>query len=330
MGLKRCLAAVTALLTACVLVSCGAIEEGEHEVAIAGVFSGPTTDADYNALGAKALIDMESDEVKVAYSESIEVPDVERVIEEYVSDGYDIVWTHGSQFYAATTKVAARHPDVTFIGEFDGQPKDQPENVWVIDRNFHTVFYPLGILAAHLSQTGRVAYLGGLSLPFSYSEVHALEQAIADSGEDIQLSRVWTGDFNDTVRAQQAAAQLMSDGNDIIITSLNLGVVGAFQAVKQEDVGDAWITVKYTDKSANGPEHYAASVIYDFSEPLQKIVDQIQAGERSGYLALTFGEGTSVDVGDEVPAEAKAAVDDAVQRIESGELTVELDQSEVT
>lgn len=329
MRLRRLIAVAAALLTAGAMASCGAVEEGDHKLSVAGVFSGPTTDADYNALGARALLDLESDEIKVAYSESVEVPDVERVIEEYVSDGYDIVWTHGSQFYTATAKVAARHPDVDFIAEFDGEPQDQPENVWVIDRNFHTVFYPLGTLAAHLSQTGRIAYLGGLSLPFSYSEVHAVEQAVADSGEDVRLSRVWTGDFNDTVRAQQAAAQLISDGNDIIITSLNLGVVGAFQAVKQEDVGDAWITVKYTDKSANGPEHYAASVIYDFSAPLAKIVERIEAGERSGYFALTFGDGTSVDVGDSVPADAKRAAEEAVERIQSGELTVELDQSEV-
>ncbi len=93
----------------------------------------------------------ESDGAEIAYSESVPVPDIERVLQEYVADGYDVVWTHGSQFYEATAKIAEQNPEVNFIGEFDGQPEGQPENVWIIDRNFHTVFYPLGTLAANLS-----------------------------------------------------------------------------------------------------------------------------------------------------------------------------------
>ena len=76
------------------------------------------------------------------------MPDAERVLREYVADGYNVVWTHGSQFYDATVAVAAEAPDVVFIAEQDTQPADIPENVWVLDRNFHLAFYPLGVLAA--------------------------------------------------------------------------------------------------------------------------------------------------------------------------------------
>ena len=101
--------------------------------------------------------------------------------------------------------MAKENPEVNFIAEFDGEPEDQPDNVWVIDRNFHTVFYPLArVLASNLSSTGEVGYLGGLSLPFSYAEVHALQQGIDDSGKDVDLKPVWTGDFNDTVKATQS------------------------------------------------------------------------------------------------------------------------------
>ena len=308
--------------------SCSSLVEDDYDVRIAGVFSGPTTDADYNALGAKALEDIESDSVKIAYSESVEVPDVERVIEEYVADGYDIVWTHGSQFYEATAAVAERNPDVTFIGEFDGKPETQLENVWVLDRNFHTVFYPLGTMAANLSETGQVGYLGGLSLPFSYAEVNAVEQGIEDSGKNVELNRVWTGDFNDTIKAQQLTSQLISDGNDVILTSLNLALVGAFQAVTEEDPGDAWISVKYTNKSANGPDHYAASVIYDFTQPIEEIRDEIDAGQRSGYYQMNFGKGASIDLGDALPDDVQSAVEEAIEGVESGDIKVKLDQTE--
>jgi basic membrane protein A len=322
---------LVALLAATLLVTaCGGSDTAsEGDVRVAAIFSGPTTDADYNALGLQALEQLKSGGAEIAYSESVPVPDIERVLQEYVADGFNVVWTHGSQFYEATAKIAEQNPDVNFIGEFDGQPEGQPENVWVIDRNFHTVFYPLGALAAELTETGKVAYLGGLSLPFSYSEVHALEQAIEDSGKDVTVNAVWSGDFNDTVKAQQLTSQLLSNGNDVVVSSLNLGVVGSFKAINQTPEGKTWLTVKYTDKSQNGPEHYAATAKYDFTQPLQEVVDSIAAGETTGHYLIEFGKGASVEVGDNVPEEAKAAAEQAVEGVGDGSIEVELDQSEV-
>ena len=302
---------------------------GDGKVRIAAIFSGPTTDADYNALGLEALKNAEKDGAEVSYSESVAVPDIERVLQEYVADGFNVIWTHGSQFYEATAKIAAQNPDVRFIGEFDGEPKGQPENVWVIDRNFHTVFYPIGVLATNLTKKGQVGYLGGLSLPFSYAEVHAVEQAIGDSGKNVKLSPVWSGDFNDTVKAQQLSSQLISGGADVIITSLNLGVIGAFKAVNDTAPGAAWVTVKYTDKSQNGPDHYAATVLYDFKHPLTEILADIDKGTTKGHYVIGFGKGASVHVGDKVPAAAKAEVEKAVAGITDGSIKVALNQSEV-
>lgn len=313
-----------------VLAGCSSSDDGgDGALKVAAAFSGPTTDADYNALGLEALKAQEGDGASVSYSESVPVPDIERVVQEYVADGNDIVWTHGSQFYEATEKVALQNPDVNFIGEFDGIPENQPDNMWVIDRNFHTVFYPIGTLAAHLTQTGKVGYLGGLSLPFSYSEVHAMDQAISDSGIDVDLNPVWSGDFNDTVKAQQLTAQLLADGNDVVVTSLNLGAVGAFQAFNNKEPGEAWITVKYTDKSENDPDHYAGTALYDFKEPLGHILNEISNGTTKGYYQISFGQGATAHMSDAIPDDVRAAVQAAVDGITDGSITVQLDQTEV-
>jgi basic membrane protein A len=290
---------------------------------IAAVFSGSTTDADYNSLGLLALKEAEKNGAEVTYSESVAVPDVERTMQEYLADGYDVIWTHGSQFYEATSKLAADNPDVTFIGEFDGEPQDQPDNVWVLDRNFHLAFYPIGVLASQLSSTGTVGYVGGLSLPFSYSEVHAMEQAIADSGASTKINPVWTGDFNDPAKAQQISTQLMSQGADVIVGSLNLGAVGTFKAAQSKPEGEAWVTAKYTDKSQFGEGHYAGSAIYDFVQPLTEVLDSIDSGKRSGYYPMGFDTGVEIQVSDAVPADVKTAVQEAVDGVIDGSVTVE-------
>ncbi|MGY1785096.1 BMP family protein [Geodermatophilus sp. SYSU D00698] len=326
--------AVAALL---VLTACGGSSDGGggggggdgDAPRIAAVFSGTTTDADYTFLGLQALQAAEEDHgAETTYSESVQVPDAERVLREYVADGYTVIWTHGSQFYDATVAVAEEAPEVVFIAEQDTQPSDVPDNVWVLDRNFHLAFYPLGVLAAGASRSGRIAYLGGVTLPFSYSEVHAVEQALADSGSTATLTPVWTGDFNDPTRAQQFTSQLLADGNDVVLTSLNLGAVGAFEGVGDAPAG-VLMTAKYTDKSNLAPDHYLTSVLYDFTPMLDEILTSVEDGETGGYLGMDYEQGISLQPPTNVDQAVIDQVDQVVEQLRSGEIEVERDVTPV-
>ena len=323
--LARFVPAVVLVLT---VAACGGgAGSGEggasDDLKVAAIFSGSTTDADYNSLGLLALEEAKKSlQAQTAYSESVPVPDAERVMREYLADGFSVIWSHGSQFYEATAKLAKQNPDVTFIGEFDAEPENPPENLWVIDRNFHVGFYPIGALAAAVTKTGKIGYVGGLSLPFSYSEVHAIEQAIEDAGGTATVNPVWTGDFNDPAKAQQITSQLIGQGNDVIVGSLNLGMVGAFQATKKQPPGSLWVTAKYTDKSQFDPQHYATSVLYDFTGPLNDILTKIRDGERSGYLPLGFDTGVQIQPPQNVPADVAAKVEQVVADVQSGKVTV--------
>jgi len=308
----------------------GGGSDGDGEAArIAAVFSGTTTDADYTYLGLQALQAAEKDHgAETTYSESVQVPDAERVLREYVADGYNVIWTHGSQFYDATVSVAEEAPDVVFIAEQDTEPADVPENVWVLDRNFHLAFYPLGVLAAGASQSGEISYLGGVTLPFSYSEVHAVEQALADSGSSATLTPVWTGDFNDPTKAQQFTSQLLADGNDVVLTSLNLGAVGAFEAVGDAAPG-VLMTAKYTDKSNLSADHYLTSVLYDFSVMLDDILTSIEDGETGGYLGMSYEQGISLQEPQNVDQAVIDEVNAVVEQLAAGEIEVERDVTPV-
>jgi basic membrane protein A len=300
-------------------------------VKIAAVFSGPVTDADYNQLGLLALQSAEKQGAAITYTESVAVPDAERVIREYVADGNTVVWTHGSQFYDATAKVAKDNPDVHFIAEFDGHPDGQPANVWIFDRQFHLGFYAIGVLAAKLSKSGKVGYVGGLSLPFSYSEVHAMQQAIKDTGASTTINAVWTGDFNDPTKAQQISTQLINDGADVIVGSLNNGAVGTFKAAEGASGKTVWVTAKYTDKSSLDAKggHYAGTVLYDFAKPLGDVLGKIVGGEGTGYYALGFTTGVTIQMADDVPADVQQAVTDTMTKVDDGSIKVALDTSKI-
>jgi basic membrane protein A len=289
---------------------------------LAAIFPGPITDADYNTLGYNGLEAMKAAHgVEYAYSENVAVPDVDRVMREYLADGYNIVFTHGSQFINQTQTLAAEFPDAYFIAETDGQMEGMPPNLWIIDRNFHVGFYAIGALAARATETGKIGYIGGLELPFAWSELHAMQQAIADSGLDVELRHVFTGNFNDPVKARELAEAMMAEDVDVIVGSLNLGMVGIFEAVKGRPV---MVTAKYTDKSSFAPDNYITSLLYDFDKPMVDVVGHILAGEGGGYYPLGFDTGVQLQTPlQHVPDDVAAEVEQIAADLVGGTIQVE-------
>ena len=185
------------------------------------------------------------------------------------------------------------------------------------------------MLASELSESGTVGYVGGLSLPFSMAEVHAMEQAIEDSAASTRVVPVWTGDFNDAAKAQQFTQQLLTQGADVVVGSLNQGSTGTFQAFEGRPEGDGWVTAKYTDKSAAAGSHYAGTVLYDFVQPLEELLEKIEAGETTGRYPLGFDTGVDIKMSDAVPAEVQTVVQDTIEKVRSGEVEVELNTAPI-
>ena len=305
--------------------------EPAKEYKLAAIFPGVITDADYNTLAYIGVSEVSRNMgIESTYSESVAVPDVDRVMREYIDLGYNIIWTHGGQFVTQTVDLANAFPDVIFIAEGDANVENPPANLWFIDRNFQVGYYGIAAAAALASQSGKIAYLGGQSLAFSYQEVHAIQQALADMGSDVELTYVWTGDFNDPTKARQTADALIADGNDVIMSSLNLGVYGVFEAAKAVTDKKILVTAKYTDKTSYAPANYITAVIYDFAGPLQDIITKIQAGETGGYYPLGFDTGVQVQLPlKNVDESVQASVEEIVQKVVDGTITVVEDSTEI-
>lgn len=326
---------ITSLLTSYCTAAPAATQQGAAATSaktykLAAIFPGVITDADYNTLGYLGLTAVKSDlGVETAYSESVAVPDVERVMREYIDGGYNIIWTHGSQFITQTVSLAQQFKDVIFIGEGDAPVDNPPDNLWVIDRNFHTGYYVIGALAAKQSKTGKIGYIGGLTLPFSYAEVHAIQQAISDQGLNVELKTVWTGDFNDPTKARQVADAMMADGVDVIMGSLNLGMFGVFEAVKANS-NKVLVTAKYTDKTSFAADNYITSLLYDFIGPMKEITGRIMKGEKGAYYPLGFNTGVAIQTPlKNVSEDLNTYTQNIIQEVKDGKIAVKKDNTPI-
>jgi basic membrane protein A len=293
---------------------------------VAALFPGVITDADYNTLGYLGLTEVKvSLGLDIAYSESVAVPDIDRAMREYIDQGFNIIWTHGSQFLTQTITLAKAMPDVVFIAEADSPVTDPPANFWLIDRNFQTGYYAIGAIAAKATKTGKIGYISGQTLPFSYAEIHAMQQAFKDLNATVDFKAVWAGDFNDPSKGRQLADAMLADGVDVIVCSLNLGIFGVFEAAKAKDPdgGHILVTAKYIDKTNFAPKNYITSLLYDFKGPMKDIVGKILKGEKGGYYPLGFATGVAIQFPlKNVSADINTQIQKIVDDVKSGKIQV--------
>jgi len=276
-----------------VLMLCTSLsaQQGRGNGGLAAIFPGSIQDADYNALGHVTVQTMgKKFNIKTAFSERVAVPDAERKIREYIDEGFRIVWVHGNQFNDTAELLADAFPDTSFILEGDGAPDKPKANIWYIDRNYYTGFYVLGRLAALSTRSGKIAWIGGLDLPFTRGEINALRQAFKDGGRKVQFEFVYTGDFNDAVKARRLAEGLIARDFDVLLSALNLGNFGLYTAVKEAG-RRVYFTSTYTSKKNHAPLNYLSADIFDFDIVLAQVLERIGAGEKGGSLLMEYGPG---------------------------------------
>jgi basic membrane protein A len=299
---------------------------------LAIVLPGVITDADYNTLGYLAGLAVQKDMgIQMAYSESVPVPDVDRVMREYIDQGFNIIFAHGGQFKPQTIELAKQFPELTFICEGDAEDPAAPPNYWQIDRNFQVSYYVMGYIAGRTTQTGKIGYIAGLTMPFTYQEVHAIQQALTDNNLKAELKMVWAGDFNDPTKARQVADTMIAENVDVIMGSLNLGMFGIFEAAKaNQGANPILVTAKYTDKTSFAPKNYITSSLYDFAGPLKNIIQKTIDGTPGGYYPMTYGDGFSIQTpAKNVSPEIAADIDKLVEDIKSGKVVVVRDSTEI-
>ena len=294
---------------------------------MAALFPGSIQDADWNALGYRALQNINNElGIEVSYSEQVAVPDAARVVREYIDLGYNILWIHGTQFNSAIFDLANNYPDVTFIVEQDTPLPQDFNNVIQIKRNYYIGHYVIGALASEVTETGKIGFVGGLKISWTIGVVNAIQQAVVEQNPDVEFEYIYVGSFNDPLKTKQATESLINRNVDIIMSGVNLGNYGMFRAVENAN-RPTYVTSIYTDKSELAPDHFLTSDLFNYNDLIIEIVnDIIDENKSSGLYNMEYGqnEGRYISLPvKNVSEETNEWIKEVAEKVASGEIEVE-------
>lgn len=331
--MKKIVALVlTVVLALGMMTGCGAAGKAGNEARdtvskIAVLLPGSITDESWNQTAYEGLQMIEEmGDFETAYTENVGTNDVETIFRNYCEEGYDFVIGHGAQYGDAVCRVAADFPYVNFFitgnAPADVAEEDLPENVMFADYRECEGAYVCGALAALMTETGKVGYVGGGNNTTQQSDKNAFIEGVASIDESIEVKTVITGTFDDSALGKETAIAMIEDGVDVILQTCDHTGLGVLEACSEKDVYCLGYT---TDQSVLVKEGLClTSMLIDIPFMISSQIELIQAGGYGGqaFPGLHDGVVSMAPFSENVPAEVQEQINDIVDQIKNGDLVI--------
>lgn len=298
-----------------------------EDLKVAMILSGPINDEDFNSVGYNGLKKAcEELGVEYAYIESVPDSDAERIIRDYVAQGYGLIFAHSFSFGEAASKVAADFPEVIFMNM--GTPPVENPNLGTYDNPDYQGAYLAGMLAAGISKTGTIGWVDGIASPNMVANFQSYRDGAEEMNPEIKVLNTFIGSWFDPPKAKEAAIAQIELGADVL-SSQGVGVIDA--AIEKK----VWAIGAMTDQNHMGPEVVLTSVMWDLYPCVKNVVQDVLDGtwtnENRSYGiadgAVYFSDFHGLDA--DIPAEVLEKVNAKFEDIKSGKFVVVHDVSEI-
>jgi simple sugar transport system substrate-binding protein/basic membrane protein A len=290
---------------------------------LAVVLTGPWDDNSWNEAGYTAAQELGKQGVRIAYSENVADADAARVIREYADQGFQMIVAHSFSFGDAAFQVASEFPNANFA--WGGGIKKMAKNVADYDQPFYQAAYPVGVIAGHMSKTGKLGAIYGADIPVCHALGEALLAGAKTVNPDATLIMTAVGDWVDVAKAKEAALAQADAGVDFWVECGEGPALGAIEAAKERG---GYVTGYVGDMTENGPDVVLVNIMWDLLPMFTKMLDQTldgtfdnpwyDYGVPQGALKIKYNDALK----SKIPAEALTAADKVYGEIQSGAFVV--------
>lgn len=324
------------LLTSC-LTGCASSSEsadasaaGQAEkLKVAFVIPGSISDGAFGTISYQGVEAVKGETEYIEKADFIEgvtaATDASKAIRDYVADGYDVVWAQSGAHGASVMEIAPSFPETTFV-TLASPPADKTfDNVWFDIVECEGAYYIAGALAAHTSKTGTIGYVGGRENPLYVACSKAYEEGAKSVNPDVKVLTVFTGDFNDPIKAKEAAVSQIQSGADVLVHLQDLGMSGVFAAAEEATTAGnkVWVIGKGSDQYDQAPEVVLTSVVMDYGAEMKNILKEVYSGKKGGSMSMDMKNGSIylADFRGNVPEDVEKQIDELTQKVINGEVT---------
>lgn len=277
--------------------------------------------------GAEAAADALGVELEVA--EGLGYDDVRPILRELAEGGADLIIAHASGYNTAAPEIAQETGVPVAI--VDAPDSVEAGLVGDYTTSPHEGAYLAGYLASKTTRGNKLGIVVSGEPPSWNAQSAGFADGAMAANPDVELLYAVIGPaaYADAAGANRVTTALIAAGADVIFGQGDGASFGMLEAVEANPAADGdkvlFIDVVGDKTSIDTNGHLLSSVIWDYTDAFQRMVDDINNGTfgNSPYdLSLADG---SVDLlqTDQIPDDLWTEIQDLKQQIIDGEITVE-------
>ncbi len=331
---KRSLIKVAALsaVAAAALAGCGKKEEAAPAPApvaeapaaaateplkIAFAYVGPVGDGGYTFAHDQGRLALEKefgDKIKTSYVESVpEGADAERVLRDMAANGNKLVFGTTFGYMEPIQKIAPDFPDVKFE---HATGYKTAANVSTYDSRTYEGAYLAGIIAGSMTKSNVLGVVGSVPIPEVLRNINSFTLGAQSMNPKIKTKVVWVNEWFAPPKETEAATSLINGGADILFQNTDSAAV-LKTAEEEGKRAFGWDS----DMTAYGPKAHLGSAIINWTPYYTKTVREMLDGKWSSqqtWWGVKEGAIDIVSLADDVPAEAKAKIEEVKKGLKDG------------
>jgi basic membrane protein A len=249
---------------------------------IAVLSSGSATDGGWNQLAAEALTKIEKDmHVDGKFVEKVSPDKAPDLMHDLASQGYSLIIGHGYEFFTPAKEVAKTETD-THIAVSGSSDKD--DHVASMDFDISQSCYQLGIIAAKVSKTGKIGFIGGERIPSLESCFRGLVAGAKSVNPKIEVLEAYTS-WDKPEDSKSQTETYIHQGVDVIFQDVDAASRGVFEAVKEHNQQQAQSNPVYafgSNSNQNGnpicSDYTLASAVIKLDKAFGEMATRVQTG----------------------------------------------------
>jgi len=303
-----------------------------EEMVVGFLYVGPKDDFGYNQAHAEGAAAMVANVPGIKLVEEASVPETSAVAEAMRSmieiDGAKVLFpTSFGYFDPYILELAQEFPDVQFF-HAGGLYQDgvHPKNVGSYFGFIDEAQYVAGVVAGHMSQSGKLGFVAAKPIPQLLRNVNSFTLGAQSINPDVTTQVIFTGDWAEPVKEANATNSMADQGVDVITCHVDSPKVVMETAEKRGIFASGY----HANQSSLAPQGFLTGAEWDWSSIYTSLGEQFMAGKTlmAGDIPHVLRGGLAdqfCKLSPYGPAVSQAAIvdaDAAKAAIESGELVI--------
>ena len=304
--------------------------DSAKEMTIALLTDALFSDAGWGAFGYNAAQVLNSKYGhEVDFKDDVPIPDIETTLRDYAAGGYDMIIAQGFEWGDPAIKVGKDYPNTKFV-VFTGLANST--NVASIFPRQQEGAYLLGALAAMMSKTGVIGFIGGERYPNLINVYEGYKQGAKAIDNNIEVLDTYLNDWDSPEKGNEAAMSQINKGADLLLHVADTSGHGVIQAAKEKGV---YAFGAVSDQNILAPNTVLSSFVLDVVKAFDQADRMVQVGNFTGQIftpGLEAGKNASGEgivyiapfhsLENKVPDDIKAKFEQLEQDVLKGKIVV--------